>query len=40
MLAQDVEKVFPEIVYETDSGVKGIAYVQLIPVIIEALKIY
>lgn len=37
-LAQDVEKIFPNIVYQTDSGVKGIAYVELIPVIIEALK--
>ena len=38
LLAQDVEKIFPEIVYANDSGVKGIAYVELIPVIIEALK--
>jgi hypothetical protein len=37
-LAQDVEKVFPEIVSTTEAGVKGIAYAELIPVIIEALK--
>jgi hypothetical protein len=38
LLAQDVEKVFPEIVYKNEKGIKGIAYAELIPVIIEALK--
>lgn len=37
-LAQDVEKIFPDIVYENDEGIKGIALAELIPVIVEAMK--
>ncbi len=38
LLAQEVEQVLPNIVYETDKGIKGIAYVELIPYLIEAIK--
>jgi hypothetical protein len=37
-IAQDVEKIFPNIVYENDQGIKGIALAELIPVIVEVLK--
>jgi hypothetical protein len=37
-IAQDVEKIFPDIVYTNDQGIKGIALAELIPVIVEALK--
>jgi hypothetical protein len=37
-LAQDVEKLFPEVVYTNGNGLKGIAYTELIPVIVEAMK--
>jgi hypothetical protein len=38
LIAQEVEKVFPEVVSETDSGYKAIAYHGLIAILIEALK--
>jgi hypothetical protein len=39
LIAQDVEKVFPEIVKTIDAkGYKGVDYVKLIPVLIEAIK--
>lgn len=38
LIAQDVEKIFPEIVKIMDDSVKAIAYSELIPVLIEALK--
>jgi hypothetical protein len=38
LIAQEVEKVFPDMVFETDQGVKAIAYIELIPYLIEALK--
>ncbi len=38
-LAQDLKKVFPELVMEQDStGLLGINYIGLIPVLVEALK--
>lgn len=38
-LAQDMQKVFPELVLEQDStGLLGINYIGLIPVLVEALK--
>ena len=37
VIAQDVEKVFPELVGEND-GYKTTNYIGLIPVLIEALK--
>ena len=38
MIAQDVEKVLPEIVSETEDGYKAIAYHSLTAVLIEAMK--
>lgn len=38
LLAQDLEKIFPDMVYTDDKGVKGIAYLEIIPVLIEAIK--
>lgn len=37
-IAQEVEKVFPEAVLELDSGMKGVRYDDLIPVLLEAIK--
>jgi len=36
-LAQDIEKVFPELVSETN-GIKSVNYLGLVPVLINALK--
>jgi len=38
LLAQEVERVFPELVEEDEQGYKMIAYYKLIPVLIEAIK--
>lgn len=38
LLAQDVEKVFPEVVKTMPDGMKAISYTDLIPVLIQALK--
>ncbi|MBI5055172.1 MAG: tail fiber domain-containing protein [Nitrospirae bacterium] len=38
VIAQEVEKVFPETVKEGSDGSKGVAYTELIPVLIEAIK--
>lgn len=38
LLAQDVEKVFPEVVFERDDGYKAVDYSRLVPVLIEAIK--
>jgi hypothetical protein len=39
LIAQEVEKVFPEMVKPIDSnGYKGVDYVKLIPVLVEAIK--
>lgn len=37
-IAQEVEKIYPELVYEDDEGILGIDYVSFIPLIIEELK--
>ena len=37
LLAQDVEKVIPEVVDEKD-GYKGVDYAKLVPLLIEAIK--
>ena len=37
VLAQDIEKVFPELVSESN-GIKSVNYQGLVPVIINALK--
>lgn len=38
LIAQEVEKVLPDIVYTDEHGVKGIAYEEIIPLLIEAIK--
>ncbi len=38
VLAQEVERVLPEIVKENSSGDKSVAYTEMIPVLIEAIK--
>lgn len=37
-IAQDVEKVFPEIVSKNEEGYKGVSYDRLTPVLVEAVK--
>lgn len=38
VIGQEVEKVLPEIVKEDPEGYKGVAYTELIPILIEAVK--
>ena len=38
LIAQDVEKILPEVVSEDNEGYKSIAYSAVIPVLIEAIK--
>ena len=38
LIAQEVEKVFPEVVGEDNEGYKTLSYNELIPVLIEAIK--
>ena len=38
MIASEVEKVFPQLVYSADDGTKRVHYPGLIPVLIEAIK--
>ncbi len=38
LIAQDVEKVLPEIVSTNNSGFKGVNYTEIIPVLIAAIK--
>lgn len=38
VIAQDVEKVFPELVITDGDGMKSVNYIGLIPVLIEAIK--
>lgn len=37
-IAQDIQKIFPELVYENNEGMLGVDYVSLIPLIVEELK--
>jgi len=37
-IAQDVEKIFPELVTTDNNGYKGISYEKLVPVLTEAIK--
>ena len=37
-LAQEVQEIFPELVYEDDEGILGIDYVSFIPLLIDELK--
>jgi trimeric autotransporter adhesin len=38
LLAQDVEKVLPELVYTDGKGYKSLSYDKLVPVLVEAIK--
>ncbi|MGC2062537.1 MAG: tail fiber domain-containing protein [Thermodesulfovibrionales bacterium] len=38
LIAQEVEKIFPELVQTDDKGYKAVAYDKLVPVLIEAVK--
>jgi hypothetical protein len=38
LLAQDVEKVFPELVYTDRKGYKSLSYDKLVPALVEAIK--
>lgn len=38
VIAQEVEKYFPEIVKDRENGTKGVMYDKLVPVLIEAIK--
>jgi len=37
-LAQEIQKTFPELVYEDNDGVLGVDYVSLIPVLVESIN--
>ena len=37
-IAQELEKVFPEAVYTLPNGKKAIAYLEIIPLLVEAIK--
>ncbi len=38
VVAQDIQKVFPEVVQDSPEGEKAVAYSELIPILIEAMK--
>lgn len=38
LIAQEVEKILPDLVYTDQHGVKGVAYEEIIPLLIEAVK--
>ena len=38
MIAQEIEKVLPEVVDTATDGSKAVAYMEIIPVLIEAIK--
>ena len=38
VIAQEVEKVAPQVVSENNEGIKSVAYSELIPILIEAIK--
>ena len=38
VIAQDVEKILPDMVKTSPDGMKAVAYDELIPILIEALK--
>ena len=37
-IAQDIQKVFPELVYEDKNGMLAVDYISLIPVLVESIK--
>ena len=38
MIAQEVEKVLPEIVITRENGIKAIQYEKVVPLLVEAIK--
>lgn len=38
VIAQDIEKIYPELVVTNDKGFKSVNYAQLTPILIEAIK--
>ena len=38
LLAQDVEKILPELVYTDEEGKKSVDYVSLVPILINAVN--
>ena len=38
LIAQEVEEIFPQVVYTDNNGIKSISYIQLIPLILQAMK--
>ena len=38
VLAQEVEKVLPEVVVTRDSGYKAVRYEKMVPLLIESIK--
>lgn len=38
LLAEEIESVYPELVYEYENGTKGIKYTELIPLLIQSIK--
>ncbi|MBN2649226.1 MAG: tail fiber domain-containing protein [Prolixibacteraceae bacterium] len=38
LLSQDVEKIYPDMVFTNEEGIKSIFYTELIPVLLEAVK--
>lgn len=38
LIAQDVEKIFPELVYEDGNGYKSVNYIGLIPMLIQSIQ--
>ena len=37
-IAQDVEKIVPNVVTQDEKGIKGIAYDEIIPLLVESIK--
>jgi hypothetical protein len=38
VIAQEMETIFPEVVFENENGTKAVAYPALVSVLIEAIK--
>jgi hypothetical protein len=38
VIAQEVEKIIPEVVYENENGIKSVAYGNIVGLLIEAIK--
>ena len=38
LIAQDVEKVFPQVIDQDKNGIKGVRYTELIPVLVKAIQ--